>query len=105
METYNYTPDKLFATDYPREVKRGIASEAISKNTPVEQDAITFEWKIATTNAEGIMIEDAVASGQCRVWVSGCFNIDAINWHSSLTTEEAKKYSLKPPCFVKKLIQ
>ena len=104
MVIETYTPEQLMASDYPIESVAGVAGEILTKNTPVEQNATTFKWHVATTNAKGVVTVDTALNGACTVIVSGTFNFDALNWSATLTTDAAKQYSLKAPCFAKKLV-
>jgi len=98
-----YTPEQVYATNFPREQQEGIAGATLTKYMPVIQDGTSFKWLVATTEAHGICMQAAVDTDVITVVVAGTFNYDLIDWDSGVTTELARTHSIKAPLFVRPL--
>ncbi len=103
LQTETYTPEQVFASDYPVESYSGIAGAALTKFSLVKLNATTKKWVVTVSGATGIAAADAVLDGACTIWVSGTFNIEALLWNVALTTDTLKQESLAAPLFAKRL--
>ena len=94
LQTETYTPEQIFASDYPVESYSGISAAVIPKFSLVKLNATSKKWEVTVAGATGIMAADAILDGACIVWVSGTFNLEILLWNVSLTTDTLKQETL-----------